>query len=232
MRISGTTHKTARCATLLLIWSTGCAEPETSVRPGINDEYKTTDVSTWVERFETESREVFRERRKIIAAAEVKAGMCVADIGAGSGIFTTLFSRAVGENGKVIAVDILPSFLDRIRKIAAQEGLSNVSTLLCTERDSMLSPGSIDLAFICDTYHHFEYPKSSLASIRKALKPGGVLVVVDFERIPEKSRPWILTHVRAGKGEVRKEIEDAGFHFLDQPPTPFLEENYILRFRR
>ena len=85
--------------------------------------------------------------------------------------------------------------------------------------------------FVCDTYHHFTYPRTELASLHRALRPGGRLVVVDFERVEGVSSDWVLEHVRAGKEAVRAEIEAAGFTFLDQPATG-LEENYCVRFRR
>ncbi|MFK7777096.1 MAG: SAM-dependent methyltransferase, partial [Gimesia sp.] len=72
----------------------------------------------------------------------------------------------------------------------------------------------------------------SLASIHKAMVPGGKLVVIDFERIPGKSRDWTLNHLRAGKATFRKEIEKAGFEFVEEVNVPALKENYYLRFRR
>jgi predicted methyltransferase len=71
-----------------------------------------------------------------------------------------------------------------------------------------------------------------LGSIFRALRPGGILVVVDFERIPGTSREWVLEHVRADKQTVRGEIESAGFRFIDEPRVPGLEENYLMRFQR
>jgi ubiquinone/menaquinone biosynthesis C-methylase UbiE len=206
--------------------------PDQSVRPGINREYETTPVDTWVERFEAESREIYRERERVAEAAGIKPGMAIADIGAGSGFFTELFARRVGPSGKVYAVDINEEFVERIDQRAKANGLANVTTVLCTDKDAKLPPASIDLAFVCDTYHHFEYPARTLASIRRALRPGGVLVVIDFERVDGKSRKWVLDHVRAGKETTKSEILRAGFEFLDQPATPYLEENYLLRFRR
>jgi predicted methyltransferase len=88
----------------------------------------------------------------------------------------------------------------------------------------------VDVAFVCDTYHHFEDPKAMLASIRRALRPGGTLVVVDFERIPGTSPDWILKHVRAGKEDFRREIEASGFRFGEE--VKLMRENYFLRFTR
>ena len=107
-----------------------------------------------------------------------------------------------------------------------------MTSVLCSDRSVHLPPDSIDLAFVCDTYHHFEYPPATLASIRRALKPTGTLVVVDFERIPGKSREFILGHVRAGKEVFTREIVDAGFILMGEVDMPLLEENYLLRFRK
>lgn len=156
----------------------------------------------------------------------------MADIGAGTGLFTLMFAEKVGSKGSVIAVDIVPEFLDLIRQRAADASLSNVSTVLCTERSVMLPAESIDVAFTSDTYHHFEYPRNTLASIHLALRPGGQFIIVDFERIEGKSRPWILDHVRAGRETVIEEVTAAGFELEPSPPAPYLTENYFLRFRR
>lgn len=205
---------------------------EKSVKPGINAEYLKPDLNPaqWTERFEREGREIYDHREKIVAAAALKPGQTVADIGAGTGLFMPYFSRAVGPTGKVIAVDIVPAFVAKLKGRAAELGLANVSTVLCTERSVELPPASIDVAFICDVYHHFEYPQSSLASIRKALKPGGTLVVVEFKRIPGVSSEWIMNHVRAGQEVFEAEIAAAGFVRIGE--SPILKDNYILRFRR
>lgn len=91
---------------------------------------------------------------------------------------------------------------------------------------------SVDLVFICNTYHHFESPYRSLASIYRALRPGGLLVLIDFERIPGVSREFILGHVRAGKEVFRDEILDAGFAPRDEVEVNAFEENYLLRFEK
>ena len=216
----------------LLLALPGCHER--SVRPGVNDSYKgDIDVSKWVERFEGESREIFTQRRRIVEAARITPGMTVADIGAGTGLFVAPFAEAVGARGRVFAVDIVPKFLAHIDQRAADYGLSNVETVLCKEDSVELPPGSVDLAFVCDTYHHFEYPGSTTASIHRALRAGGELVVIDFERIPGVGRAWVIDHVRAGKGTVIGEIESVGFELIDDGSSEdFLDENYMIRFRK
>jgi ubiquinone/menaquinone biosynthesis C-methylase UbiE len=205
-----------------------------SVQPGINANFldPNLDVDQWVERFEGESREIFRCRKAIVEAVGLTKGDRVADIGAGTGLFTMLFADEVGRQGWVFAVDIAPRFVERIGKLADERELTNVTPVLGSERNVRLSPGSIDVAFVCDTYHHFEYPQSTLSSIKRALRPGGRLVIVDFERIAGQTREWVLGHVRAGKDTVRQEIQDAGFQFLGETKIEGLEENYFIVFKR
>lgn len=201
---------------------------EKSVRPGINDPFRKPDLKTYLGKFEVESREVYADRHKIVAAVGLMPGMAVADVGAGTGLFTHLFAKEVGPKGKVYAVDIAGSFLEHIRKRAKADGSGNITTVRCDQFSTKLPPGSVDLVFVCDTYHHFEFPFRTLQSIHDALKPGGRLVVIDFRRIEGKSRPFILQHVRAGQEVFTREIVQSGFRQVEE--KDFLEENYFLRF--
>lgn len=205
-----------------------------SVKPGINREFLNPElqVEEWIGRFETESREVFAAREAIVAAVKLQDGMRVADVGAGTGLFTRLFSERVGAGGWVFAVDISPRFAEHLAALADAAELQNITPVLCAEDSVLLPPDCVDVIFVCDAYHHFEYPDATLASIHQALKPGGRLVVLDFERIPGESREWTLEHVRAGKGTFQSEIEAAGFEFASETDVAGLEENYFLTFRK
>lgn len=207
------------------------AEP--SVRPGVNAPFLATDVDVgeFVKAFEGESREIAQQCANITLHLGLRPGMTVADVGAGTGLFMSELAHGVGPGGRVYAIDIAPAFVEHLRERARFEGLGQVEVVQCSERSVDLPAGSVDVALVCDTYHHFEYPHSTLESLRAALKPGGVLAVVDFERRPD-SRPWVLEHVRCGSEQVIAEIEAAGFHFEDRPSVPGLNENYLLRFRR
>ena len=212
--------------------SSSSSGPETSVKPGVNAEFLKPDLNLtqWVERFEGEGREIYTQREAILSAAKIHPGATVADIGAGTGLFTPLLARAVGPQGKVYAVDIAKDFLTHIEQRVAAAGIRNVQTVLGTERSVLLPPNSIDLAFICDTYHHFEYPQSTMASVHRALRAGGELALVDFKRIPGQSSEWVMSHVRAGQEVFTAEIEAEGFKKIEQ--IDVLKENYILRFRK
>lgn len=199
--------------------------------PEINRPYEQPDYQTWVERFESEGREIYDRRLDILRATGVKPGMHVADIGAGTGLFTRLFASEVGPTGKVYAVDISRPFVQNILRTAREQGLANVEGVVNSQNDTKLPPASIDLAFLSDTYHHFEQPQPMLASIRRALRPNGTLVVIDFERIPGKSSAWVMSHVRAGKETVVREVEAAGFRLIKDHDA-VLEENFFLVFRK
>jgi len=210
------------------------AGAEENVAPGANRHYLAPRVAveTWVRRFETESREVYAERHAIVGALDLAPGARVADVGAGTGLFVPLLAHAVGASGRVFALDIAPAFVAHLRERVAARGLDNVSVVLSEAQAVSLPPASIDVAFLCNVYHHLEYPQSVLASLKEALAPGGRLVVVDFERIDGVSPRWILDHVRAGREVVAAEIARAGFVPLADPGADRLTQNYLLSFTR
>jgi len=136
----------------------------------------------------------------------------------------------VRPGGRVVAVDISPAFVDYIRSSARAQGLDNVTALLTGGTETELSEASLDLVYTCETYHHFEHPAQTLQSIRRALRPGGRLVVVDFEKIPGETHQQRLSHVRAGKAAVIHEVEAAGFAFAEE--KKLMRENYFVVFTR
>jgi predicted methyltransferase/intracellular sulfur oxidation DsrE/DsrF family protein len=202
-----------------------------SVRPGINDSFRDPNVDEFVGRFEVESREVYSRRKEIVEACRIEPGQTVADIGAGTGLFTRMFSDAVGKSGRVISVDISPKFLERIRETCRETGRQNVETVLCKDDSTELPPNSVDAAFICDAYHHFEFPYKTLATLHRALKPGGRVVLVEFRRIKGKSRDFIMSHVRAGQEAFEAEFARSGFRKVREAPD-VLAENYLVVFEK
>jgi predicted methyltransferase len=202
---------------------------EEGAKPEINRPYvANTDVAAWNRAFENERREVYVKRDQIVAATGAKPGMTVADIGAGTGLFTMLFANAVKPGGSVVAVDIAPAFVEYIQETAKKRRMHNVTAVLGNGSDVGLPDASVDLAYLSDVYHHFEHPAETLASIRKALKPGGRMVVVDYERIPGKTPKARIEHVRVDKQGAIREIEAAGFKLLEQ--KKLMRENYFLVF--
>lgn len=204
---------------------------EQSVRPGINKSFENPNVAEFVGRFERDGRDAYDHRDAVVKALRLKPGMKVADVGAGTGLFTRLFAPLVGPEGTVYAVDIAEKFVRHVEQTAREAGLRNVVGVTCDATSVKLPDASVDLVFVCDTYHHFEYPEKTLASIRRALRPGGSLVVIDFHRIEGKSSEFVLSHVRAGQEVFVKEILAAGFRQAEEHKD-LLEESYFVRFEK
>jgi SAM-dependent methyltransferase len=218
---------------LLVAASATLASCTTRRHPGPNDAYQDPRVSAavWNHYFEDDGRgEIYQQRRAIVKLAAAKPGMRVADVGAGTGLFSMLLSDAVGPDGVVYAEEVVDRFSHYIAERAERERRTNVVSVQGTETGIGLPPGSIDLAFLCDVYHHFEQPTPMLASIRRALREGGELLLVDFIREPGRSPAWVFEHVRASEAAVTREIEAAGFTRVAADHD--FHDSYALRFRR
>ena len=204
------------------------AAQEQSVRPGINRHFVDPDWQRWVNTFERPGREVYDKRHTIVAASRLRPGMDVADIGAGTGLFSRLFAPAVEPGGTVYAIDISRKFIDNILRTCREQGLTNVKGIVNSPVDVGLPADAIDLAFIADTYHHFEYPVQTLASLHKALRSDGRVIIIDFRRDPRFSTRWVMGHVRGNKAQTIKEMKTAGFRLVAD--KPLMRNNYFLEF--
>jgi len=202
---------------------------EDSIHPGINKLFENPDVEKWIARFEREDRRIYERRDEVVAVLGLTPGMDVADIGAGTGFFTILFAEKVGPEGTVYAVDIADNFVNHVTQTARELNLDNVKGIVNSVDSTNLAENSIDVAFMADTYHHFEYPFKMLESIRSALRPDGIVVLIDLERIEGMTSKFVLNMVRAGKGTFTDEFRNAGFELVEE--VPFSEEDYILKFR-
>lgn len=190
------------------------------------------NVEQFVKRFENESREVYAKRQEITSAVGLRPGDAVADIGAGTGLFTLLFAEQIGPKGTVYAVDIGPAFLKYIAEQATKHGHEGViTTVLNTQDSAMLPPNAIDVAFICDTYHHFEHPEKMLASVHRALRPGGRLIIVDFD-LRKDSGDFVKQRARAPKEVYYEEITAAGFEQITAKDVPTIKDSFYAEFRR
>ena len=208
--------------------STSLIAAEQNVSPGINNYYYDAEFEHWVSVFERPGREVYDRRHDIVTALQLKPGMTVADIGAGTGFYTHLFAKQAGNTGKVYAVDISKNFIQNILRAAEAKGLNNVEGIVNNQHSTKLPESSVDIAFICDTYHHFEYPQTMLASIHQALRPGGQLIIIDFRKQHGVSTSWVMSHVRANEMAVIGEVESAGFSLTEK--SPLLHDNFFLKF--
>lgn len=163
---------------------------------------------------------------RMLAALEIAPGSVVADVGAGVGYHSWRLAAIVGPKGKVIAEDIQEEMLDMLRDNIRARKLSNVEVVLGTPTDPKLPPGQVDLVLMVDVYHEFQDPVSMMLNIKKALKPGGRVALVEFRK-EDPSVPIIPVH-KMSVDEVRSELEPLGFRF--QRALEFLPWQHILIF--
>lgn len=179
-------------------------------------------------RFESPTREVIARRDAIVAAMDLKPGEAVADVGAGTGAYLKALAEAVGSDGHVYAVDISAPFVAHMRDRIGTEGLTNVSVILSRVDNPTLPPRALDSILVVNTFHHFEAPEAMLSHFLRALKPGGELVIVDFDLAAGHAGHRDVVALDK-QGHVQL-IEAHGFRVLEDVQTAGLKENFLLRF--
>jgi ubiquinone/menaquinone biosynthesis C-methylase UbiE len=197
-----------------------------------NSGYKTPEDRERVARsLIAPGRDARQKPAELVQAMGLEPGMAVADIGTGAGYMLPFLSRAVGPKGRVLAEDIQDDFLEKARARAKTDRLDNVHFVKGNEADPMLPEGSVDVALALDSYHHYDYPEKMLAGIRRGLKPGGRLVIVEYYK-REKAMPngRALEHIRLDAPDVIKEIEANGFR-LESQSEHIKDSQYMAIFR-
>jgi len=163
---------------------------------------------SWLERPEREQEE---RVTLLLKNMDLKPGMSVADIGAGSGYHAVRMSKMVG-NGKIYAVDVEPKMIAYLDKRIKEENLSNIKTVLGNEQSIGLSPSSIDIMLMVDVYHELSFPYEIARSMQDALKPGGKLFLIEY-RAEDNAVPIKQVHKMTQQQAV-KELKAAGFSFV------------------
>jgi ubiquinone/menaquinone biosynthesis C-methylase UbiE len=184
--------------------------------------------NSYIHHLEDPQRAEWQKPEEVMAKLGLKPGDSVADLGAGSGYFTLRFAKAVGPQGKVYAVDVLPEMLDYIRQRAQLDGVKNIQLVQASPHDPQLPPASVDLIFICDTLHHISDRSRYFPLLAKALRPGGRLANVDFYKKPLPFGPPL--EMKIDKPEMIEEAKSAGFHVVQD--FDFLPYQYFLIFQR
>ena len=160
----------------------------------------------WLDRSEREREEA---PSKAVAALAVRPGDVVADIGAGSGYYTALLSKAVGPGGRVYSTDIQPEMLALLQTRLRRERITNVVPVLATATDPRLPEAALDLALMVDVYHELSQPQVTMRALRKTLKPGGRLVLIEFRhgdpRVPIREEHTMRVET------ARRELEADGY---------------------
>ncbi len=173
-------------------------------------------------------REASEQPEQVLDALKIPAGATVADVGAGVGYFTWRLARRVGPGGKVIAVEVQQRMLDLMAKNLKDRNVTNVEMVLGGARDPRLPEGAVDLALLVDVYHEFSEPEAMMTNIRRALKPDGRLVLIEYRK-EDPAVPILPLH-KMSVEDVRSEIEPVGFQFREA--LEFLPTQHILVFAR
>jgi 2-polyprenyl-3-methyl-5-hydroxy-6-metoxy-1,4-benzoquinol methylase len=160
----------------------------------------------WLERPER----IFEENPDLaVDLLDLKPGMAVADVGAGTGYFSVRMARKVGPTGRVYASDLQEPMLKRLARNVAREKINNIETVLATESDPNLPLGMIDLILMVDVYHEFSQPQEMLRKLRAALKPGGRMVLLEYRK--EDPTVPIRPEHKMSVAEAKLEVEAEGF---------------------
>ena len=185
------------------------------------------DVEKWAAVFDSPDRAQWQKPEIIAGLIGLKEGMVVADIGAGTGYFERFFSKAVGSKGKVYAVDTEPKMVSHLEERARREATPNVVPLLAAADDPRLPDRSVDVVFICDTYHHIGDRVEYIRVLAKALKPRGTIAILDFHKRPLPVGP--PPEHKLAREVVVAEFTEAGWSLASESDK--LPYQYLLVFR-
>lgn len=185
------------------------------------------DPKAYIGMLEDPARDEYQKPHEVMTALDLKAGETIADIGAGSGFFTFRLARHVGNAGRVYAVDISPDMILHLNRRIRDLQIQNVVTVLSAPDDPLLADASVDRFFICDTWHHIEKRPDYLALMKKMLKPGGQVVMIDFKRAKTPVGPPM--EMRISREDLVKEMEASGFKLAAE--HTFLPYQYFLVFK-
>ena len=184
----------------------------------------------WVNTLEGPQRVATQKIDQVLAKLNLGPGMIVADIGAGSGLFSRPLAKAVGPSGKVYAVDIQKDLLDYIDKRSKEEKIPNIQSVLGEFNDPKLPARDVDLAFINDVLHHIENRAAYLKALGGYIKPSGRIAIIEMNKddpnTPHKSQPELLV----SRDDIMKWMSDGGFKLVQEHADLFPGTKWFLVF--
>ncbi len=232
-----------RCAvifTCLLVCATACTPPPRASLPAPAGEthaataddatarHSFADVAHWQAVFDDPARDAWQKPAEVVGALGLRAGACVADLGAGTGYFSRYLAAAVGPTGTVLAVEPEPNLVAHLRARAEREGTDNVVPVLASADNPRLPAGGVDVLLVVDTYHHIDHRIAYFRRVRRALRPDGRIAIVDWQKRELPVGPS-LDH-KLAREQVLDEMQQAGYVFAAEP-ADVLPYQYFLVFR-
>ena len=231
MKFNGLGVSVSRCAVgvryLALVLSLGLGTGTTTTA----GQLAASPPDRLIENLERPQRVANQKVEEVIARLDLKPGLVVADIGAGTGVFSRPLAKGVGPTGKVYAVDILAPVLAYLDERAKQEQLTNIQSVLGEPGDPKLPANDVDLAFFNDVLHHIEHKQAYLAALAKHMKPGSRMAIVEFDNQGDPSRR-IEGLPMLEKAEVAAWLAELGFHPVQEFPGLFTNKWYVIYQRR
>jgi 2-polyprenyl-3-methyl-5-hydroxy-6-metoxy-1,4-benzoquinol methylase len=186
----------------------------------------------WVATLEGPQRIATQKIDAVLSKLALKPGMVIADIGAGSGLFSRPLAKAVAPAGKVYAVDIQQDLLDHINQRDKEESVGNIQTVLGEYDDPKLPARNMDLAFINDVLHHIQHRAVYLKALGTYMKPSGRIAIIEMDKndpkTPHRNQPELLV----AREEILQWMSDAGFKLVQEHPDLFPGTKLFLVFGR
>jgi ubiquinone/menaquinone biosynthesis C-methylase UbiE len=184
------------------------------------------DPKAYIGALEDPQRDAYQKPHEVVHALGLKPGDIIADIGAGSGYFTFHLARHVGEKGKVYAVDVSPEMILRVNRRSREFKMNNVVSVLADSDDPLLPDQSVNRFFICDVWHHIENQTKYLSLMKKMLKPGGEIVMIDFHKKELPVGPPM--QMKIAREDLIKQLDGNGYRLTKE--HSFLPYQYFLEF--
>jgi predicted methyltransferase len=186
----------------------GAAAPAATLEHSSGSEHEFPDPQTYAHRLDSPGRDEWQRPEQVVELLECRPGMTAVDLGTGTGYFLDYLSKAVGQRGRVLALDVDRGLMDAMPARLEQEGLRNVQLRLVTPDDPALTAGSVDRILVVNTWHHISNRVSYAEKLLAALRPGGLLLIVDFTMDSPEGPP---PRLRLTNDTVVRELETAGF---------------------
>ena len=184
------------------------------------------DSRAYIGMLEDPKRDAYQKPHEVMRTLDIRHGEVIADIGAGSGYFTFRLAHHVGDNGRVYAVDVSPDMILHLNRRIRDLKAMNVSSILADPDDPLLPEGSVNRFFFSDSWHHIENQTSYLSLIKKMLKPGGEIVMIDFHKKELPVGPPM--QMKIAREDLIRQMESNGFRLMKE--HTFLPYQYFLIF--
>lgn len=170
------------------------------------------EAPDWIQRLERPDRLAGLKIEEVVKRLALKPGMVIADIGAGSGVFSRPLAKAVAPSGKVYAVDIDQGLLDHINQRARQDNVSNIRTVLGKFEDPAIPAKDVDMAFFHDVFHHIEKRQEYLKALATYIKPNGMMAMIEMDRNDPNTAHREEPNMLVSRADVDKWMAALGFH--------------------